>query len=173
MANEKIVHIDLDTGEMILKSPGAINSNFVIKSGDTMTGFLFLSGDPTQPLHAATKQYVDGIVGASGGPFLPTAGGTMLGHIVLPGNPTLALQAAPKQYVDTAISDKGFTFTQVVPATTWLVPHNKNTTNLIAQVYIGNEQTIPDLLTIIDTNNIQVDFGSAVAGSVNIYFWTP
>jgi hypothetical protein len=171
VANEKIVHIDLDTGEMILKSQGAINSNFVVKAGDTMTGFLFLSGDPTQPLHAATKQYVDGLIG--GGPFLPTAGGTMLGHIVLPGNPTLALQAAPKQYVDSAISDKGFTFTQVVAATTWTVIHNKNTTNLIAQVYIGNEQTIPDALTIIDSNTITVQFGAAVAGKVNIYFWTP
>lgn len=28
-------------------------------SGGTMTGALTLSGDPTQPLHAATKQYVD------------------------------------------------------------------------------------------------------------------
>jgi microcystin-dependent protein len=32
---------------------------FVKKSGDTMTGALILPGDPTIPLHAATKQYVD------------------------------------------------------------------------------------------------------------------
>ena len=31
----------------------------VNKAGDTMTGPLTLSGDPTQPLHAATKQYAD------------------------------------------------------------------------------------------------------------------
>lgn len=31
----------------------------VSKSGDTMTGALVLSGDPTLALHAATKQYVD------------------------------------------------------------------------------------------------------------------
>jgi hypothetical protein len=31
----------------------------VAKSGDTMTGALVLSGDPTLDLHAATKQYVD------------------------------------------------------------------------------------------------------------------
>lgn len=31
----------------------------VAKSGDTMTGALVLSGDPTLNLHAATKQYVD------------------------------------------------------------------------------------------------------------------
>lgn len=31
----------------------------VSRSGDTMTGMLTLSGDPTSALHAATKQYVD------------------------------------------------------------------------------------------------------------------
>ena len=33
----------------------------VAKSGDTMTGALTLSGDPTEALHAATKQYVDNL----------------------------------------------------------------------------------------------------------------
>jgi hypothetical protein len=33
----------------------------VAKAGDTMTGALTLSGDPTQALHAATKQYVDSL----------------------------------------------------------------------------------------------------------------
>jgi hypothetical protein len=33
------------------------------KSGGTMTGSLILAGNPTDPLHAATKQYVDNIVG--------------------------------------------------------------------------------------------------------------
>lgn len=33
----------------------------VAKSGDTMTGFLTLSGDPTAALHAVTKQYVDNL----------------------------------------------------------------------------------------------------------------
>jgi len=33
------------------------------KSGGTMTGSLILAGNPTDPLHAATKQYVDNIIG--------------------------------------------------------------------------------------------------------------
>jgi len=33
----------------------------VYKAGSTMTGFLTLSADPTSDLHAATKQYVDGL----------------------------------------------------------------------------------------------------------------
>jgi len=36
-----------------------ISNQFVDVSGDTMTGPLVLSGDPTSPLEAATKQYVD------------------------------------------------------------------------------------------------------------------
>jgi hypothetical protein len=35
--------------------------NFVLQAGDTMTGPLILSGDPTLPLGAATKEYVDNI----------------------------------------------------------------------------------------------------------------
>ena len=34
----------------------------VSKTGDTMTGALTLSGDPTEALHAATKQYVDNLI---------------------------------------------------------------------------------------------------------------
>lgn len=40
-------------------SAGGGGAGFVLKAGDTMTGFLTLSADPVQPLHAATKQYVD------------------------------------------------------------------------------------------------------------------
>lgn len=37
----------------------ALNAGKVEKTGDTMTGPLTLSGDPTSNLHAATKQYID------------------------------------------------------------------------------------------------------------------
>lgn len=36
-------------------------NNTLDKTGDTMTGALVLSGDPSAALHPATKQYVDGI----------------------------------------------------------------------------------------------------------------
>lgn len=41
---------------------------YVDKAGDTMTGPLTLSGDPTANLHAATKQYVDTKVATGAGP---------------------------------------------------------------------------------------------------------
>lgn len=37
------------------------DERYVNSAGDTMTGFLTLHADPTQPLHAVTKQYVDAV----------------------------------------------------------------------------------------------------------------
>jgi hypothetical protein len=70
----------------------------VAKAGDTMTGLLTLSADPTVALHAATKAYVDAAVALR----LALAGGTMTGLLTLSGAPTNALHAATKTYVDTA-----------------------------------------------------------------------
>ncbi len=36
-----------------------LDARYVNTAGSTMTGFLTLSADPTSPMHAATKQYVD------------------------------------------------------------------------------------------------------------------
>ena len=72
----------------------------IAKSGDTMTGFLTLSANPTQALHAATRGYVD----ANWATVVQKAGDTMTGALTLSGNPSSALHATPKQYVDAGIS---------------------------------------------------------------------
>jgi hypothetical protein len=60
----------------------ATATNNVLKGGDTMTGPLVLSGDPTVALGAATRQYVD-----SGDALkLNLSGGTMAGALNLGGN---------------------------------------------------------------------------------------
>lgn len=46
--------------------------SFPLISGDTMTGPLVLSGDPSAALGAATKQYVDASVSVGGAPFTDT-----------------------------------------------------------------------------------------------------
>ena len=85
-------------------------SGKVNKAGDTMTGPLVLSGDPTQPMEAATKQYVDQHGGGGpSGDYLPLSGGTLTGPLTLAADPTENLQAATKQYVDT----KGVTTTKL------------------------------------------------------------
>lgn len=81
-----------------------LNASFLKLAGGTLTGPLTLNANPTLPLHAATKQYVDG----SGTIALPTTGGTMLGAINMNGNPLLNVpeptspaNPATKNYADT------------------------------------------------------------------------
>lgn len=77
----------------------------VAKAGDTMTGLLILSGDPSAALGAATKQYVDAInssLTTSISGKLATTGGTLTGFLTLSADPTSSLHAATKQYVDAA-----------------------------------------------------------------------
>ena len=47
-------------------SAGGGGAQYVLKTGDVMTGFLTLNADPMTGLHAATKHYVD--AGGGGGP---------------------------------------------------------------------------------------------------------
>ncbi len=63
--------------------------NFLKLTGGTLIGPLTLSADPTVPLGAATKNYVDNILGNK----LPLAGGTMLGSINMNANRILNLPA--------------------------------------------------------------------------------
>jgi hypothetical protein len=80
-------------------------------SGGTMTGPVYLSGDPTDVLQAATKGYVDAHSGSGGGSgFLPLSGGTMLGPLSLAADPVVALGATTKQYVDGAVTRAGGPF---------------------------------------------------------------
>ena len=65
-------------------------------TGAAMTGPLALAADPTFPLQASTKQYVDAGVASA----LSKVGGVMTGPLTLVGNPTQPLQSATKAYVD-------------------------------------------------------------------------
>lgn len=60
---------------------------YVDVSGDTMTGFLTLNADPTSSLHAATKQYVDGI--AAGLDWKASARAIATSNITLSGTQTV------------------------------------------------------------------------------------
>jgi len=57
---------------------GQADGLYVNLSGDTMTGELTLFGDPTVPLGAAPKQYIDNN-------YLPLTGGTLTGPLISPG----------------------------------------------------------------------------------------
>jgi hypothetical protein len=57
-----------------------VQSGQITATGGTLTGPLYLSGDPTQPQQAADKHYVDISVGQT----VPLAGGTMTGTLTAP-----------------------------------------------------------------------------------------
>jgi hypothetical protein len=69
--------------DKIAAIPIPSTANYVLKSGDTMTGALVLASDPTAALQPATKQYVDRLNPT--GNFLPISGGSMTGSLVLKG----------------------------------------------------------------------------------------
>lgn len=76
----------------------------IAAAGMTMaaTKTLTLAQDPTLALHAATKQYVDGISGE----YLPLAGGTLTGPLWLAADPIVdPLQATTKEFVDETVAD--------------------------------------------------------------------
>lgn len=72
----------------------------VNRSGDTMTGFLSLSANPTSANHATTKSYVD----VKSDLKYPVAGGSITGFMTLHSDPIQPLHASTKQYVDTKVS---------------------------------------------------------------------
>lgn len=64
-----------------------LNSTYLQLSGGTLTGFLTLHADPTSALHAATKQYVDGI--AAGIKYKESVRAATTSNITLSGTQTI------------------------------------------------------------------------------------
>jgi hypothetical protein len=112
----------LDASSMLVTATGGSKSQKLADfaagtlptAGGSMTGALMLAANPTMPLHASPKQYVDMRAAAA----LPAAGGTMTGALTLANDPTASLHAATKEYVDTqayaALPKSGGTMTGVL-----------------------------------------------------------
>lgn len=98
-----------DFGGAAWRFPGAqvtqpiLDATYVLKSGDTMTGYLNLNANPNNEasLQAAPAQWVISKINAAVGTCVPLGGGTMTGLLTLSGNPTNenSLQAAPASWV--------------------------------------------------------------------------
>lgn len=98
--NMNVIDNQMKANETAAASAQTTGNNAVAKAGDTMTGPLALSGNPSSNMHAATKQYVD----TADSNLMPKSGGTFTGQVVLPGPPSNDLQAATKKYVDDQIA---------------------------------------------------------------------
>lgn len=64
---------------------------------------------------------------------------------------------------------KTFRYDRTVASQTWIIEHNKASTNASVHLYDSNgEQMFADAITIVDTNIIQVSFNSPQTGSAII-----
>lgn len=105
-----------------LANYGSDAGGFLLRQGDTMLGPLTLSGQPSNPLHAATKQYVDNRISDQSsitellGQYvkdvdfhfnmdlkLSLSGGIMTGPLSLYADPQSDDQAATKRYTDSEV----------------------------------------------------------------------
>lgn len=115
-----VAQISANTGDMTLDVLGAggtmkfrtnSTTRFSISDTDIVVGMgipLWLSQDPTQPLHAATKQYVDAAVaagGGGGGGVIAGAGLTLTGSTLDIGQGTGMLVGSDSIAVDTTWAD--------------------------------------------------------------------
>ena len=140
------------------KSPILTSRTGVRRDGSTMTGRLFLAGDPIELLEAATKGYVDDAIGAIPpvdlSDYLPLAGGTLFGPLFLAADPIADSEATTKAYVDAAIAAIDFT-SQFVPLdgsrpmTGALTLSGPPTADLHAATRLYVDQTVTRLVTLI------------------------
>ena len=146
--NNTLTWAALSNNDVVTKSVvnEALN-DLVMVSGDTMTGFLTLHANPTDNLHAATKQYVD--------EFLPLTGGTTTGKIIYDSSLTISndYDLITKKYADdnyvslsggTLVNDFTFSgtvlFSDTLPRYTGLiVPTNDN--DLVTKEYVDDINT--------------------------------
>lgn len=66
-----------------------VNGTYVNVAGDTLTGFLTLHADPTNVMHAATKQYVDNLFATGGIPPFEAVDAATNSNITLSGTQTV------------------------------------------------------------------------------------
>lgn len=145
----------------------------VLKSGDTMTGLLVLSGAPTADLHPATKKYTDdkntsqdAAISASAAAAAAAntnansrvlrAGDTMTGFLLLHADPTAQMHAATKKYVDNIAGAAGGPFLPLTGGTL-TGPLTVNST-ISATGIISSDASIRGINNVIsraltDTNN--------------------
>ncbi len=93
----------------------ALGTSQLSPSGGTLTGPLTLSGDPTTPLMAADKHYVD----ESFAQAVPLAGGTMTGALGTPGVNGIAspVNGSAQTNLQTTVTAAGSTGAMIVPPT--------------------------------------------------------
>lgn len=69
---------------------------------------------------------------------------------------------------------EGFLFIQNIASTVWTVPHNQATDLLLTQVYTtAGDMLIPDEISLLDINTVEITFGSPITGRAHLIFFEP
>jgi hypothetical protein len=147
-------------------------ANVVLKTGDTMTGLLILSGDPAVALGASTKQYTDTRVFRSGD--------TMTGFLTLNAAPTSNLHATTKLYTDTAnalkVSKAGDSMSGALTVNSTITGDNVLSTGSIrsndSTSGIGYSAGAGSSVTQLISQTTTVTINN-ICGSINIVSFTP
>jgi hypothetical protein len=67
----------------------------------------------------------------------------------------------------------GYVHFQSVPTQIWTIPHNGTTTNILVQIYdLSSTSVIPNNVTILDPDTVQVDFVSDQAGKAIVILFS-
>lgn len=70
----------------------------------------------------------------------------------------------------TATAARGYEYTQLTPALTWVISHPLDSRRLSATIYDSNwEQIMPDSVKILDRHSILVTFNFAMAGKAMLF----
>ncbi len=68
---------------------------------------------------------------------------------------------------------EGFLHIQGLSSDLWTISHNKGTDLLLCQIYTTpGDLIIPDVLTLIDINTVEVTFSTPITGRAHIIFFT-
>ena len=68
----------------------------------------------------------------------------------------------------------GFTHTQLTASTMWTIVHNKNTRNVVYQIFTDTmDHVFPDQMHIDNENQITVFFGTPMVGLAHLILFTP
>lgn len=68
---------------------------------------------------------------------------------------------------------RGYLYEQITTSATWVISHNRSNDLVLVQVYdeVG-ELTSPDKVLIVDINTVTITFGSPMAGTAHILFFS-
>ena len=131
---------------------------------------VYLEADPTDPLQAATKQYVDAQV-ATANEFteLTDTPSSYVGAAA--SGVRVNATADGLEFYDATAPRSGHVHTQSVASTSWTVVHNLNNTNVIVQVTDGDSPenvVIPQNIELTDANTTTITFPTAQSGVARI-----